>query len=282
VAIKDKDVADFVYIGLATWVMAILLMMSNHALYRLFEGYLPPTSWLIFLKRRKQDRLQRLKLEYGRLLDEYGEAETAGLGFNPAKFMKLRDLGTVLNRFYPSTEQDVLPTRFGNAIRAFEVYPREAYGVDGVAVWLRLISLIPKDFTAMIDDARSRVDFFMNVCLPAFCIAVAAVLSALLQVYGHGLPHPKAWPSGDSIWAFVTISPLGHSSLVAILGGLIALLSYRAAAGSVLGWGDLVRSAFDCYLPALSDQLGYAYPSTEEARRRFWIELNQKFSTASP
>ena len=35
-------------------------------------------------------------------------------------------------------------------------------------------------------------------------------------------------------------------------------------------WGDLVKAAFDCYLPALAERLGYKLPSTAKERKKFW------------
>ena len=42
-------------------------------------------------------------------------------------------------------------------------------------------------------------------------------------------------------------------------------------------WGDLVRSAFDLYLPNLAKQMGYTLPGTIEERRKFWSKMNSVF-----
>jgi len=43
-----------------------------------------------------------------------------------------------------------------------------------------------------------------------------------------------------------------------------------------------VKAAFDCYLPALIKQLGYAPPETLEARLAAWREVNAIFVYATP
>src|SRR5271155_3170324 len=56
--------------------------------------------------------------------------------------------------------------RFGNIIRAFEVYPRQVYEADSGNIWPRLASVMSKDFSALQDDARAQVDFFVRQLQP--------------------------------------------------------------------------------------------------------------------
>jgi hypothetical protein len=52
------------------------------------------------------------------------------------------------------------------------------------------------------------------------------------------------------------------------------LVAYRAAISLVPDWGDQVKSAFDCYLPALAKQMGYNMPIAPSSRRRIWEDLS--------
>jgi hypothetical protein len=45
-----------------------------------------------------------------------------------------------LAREFPATRDQLLPTRFGNAVRSFERHPRVRYGLDGVTAWPRVKS----------------------------------------------------------------------------------------------------------------------------------------------
>jgi|KBSSwiS6_1023812.scaffolds.fasta_scaffold79420_1 hypothetical protein len=48
---NDKTLADFAYLGLAVYSLALGFMISNYIMYRLLEGYLPPyLGWRVFEK----------------------------------------------------------------------------------------------------------------------------------------------------------------------------------------------------------------------------------------
>jgi hypothetical protein len=111
--------AQLTYAALCVYLLAVLLMAMNYAFYRFFEGYLPPVSWLRFLKAFHRNRQERL------------ERRITALGDDPrADSMTWR-----LRQQYPKSPANTLPTAFGNAIRAFELYPVEAYGVDAISAW---------------------------------------------------------------------------------------------------------------------------------------------------
>ena len=183
-----------------------------------------------------------------------------GERFSPQERNRAARLRGMLVSCYPSTETEVMPTRFGNIIRSFEVYPRQVYGADGVPIWLRLASVIPKEFAGLLEDARAQVDCFVNLANLAFLITLACVTGSLA--------------SAD--WQHLTV--VGQSEqrylLMASMSLVVCALSYWLTTVRAMAWGDLVRSAFDCYLPALIRQLGYAVPSTDAERREFWSEFN--------
>ena len=134
-ALEVKDLGQAVFLLFGVWVLAVLILLLNHWIYRLLEGYMFP-SWLAEpLKNRHRKRLHRSL----RQLDKH--------------------INTTLNRgafwysllqMTPLRDDEVLPTRFGNAIRAFETYPSEIYGADAITIWLRLTSVMPKEFMQQI------------------------------------------------------------------------------------------------------------------------------------
>jgi hypothetical protein len=81
-------------------------------------------------------------------------------------------------------------------------------------------------------------------------------------------------PTLDSLVTFLGPAGLRHGAW-AIAGFIIAVLAYFQAAAHALAWGDLVKSAFDCYLPALIKQLGFVLPVSNSERREFWKEFNR-------
>jgi hypothetical protein len=195
------------------------------------------------------------------------------------KYAQEREAFTELDRYQtlrlkllkqmPSMVGDVLPTRFGNAIRAFEVYPRDIYGADGVAIWLRLASVMPKQFADQIQDTRSQIDFLINCC---FFSAIIAFLGLSRTIYSASW-HDLDLYTTTGVHAF--ISSIDKFWLWWAAGGAVATyVFYRWAVTCVPAWGDLVMSAFDCYLPELAGQLGFELPTTEAERLRFWTTFS--------
>ena len=258
----DKALSDLTYLVLAVYGIAILLMMTNTAQYRLLEGYLPPLSLWRAGRRRHRLRRQALAAELGRL----EERSAAGL-LSQTETRRGDEVNLRLVNDYPPLDQDTLPTRFGNAIRAFESYPLEVYGADGPPIWLRLSSVIPASFTAQLEDARAQVNFLLNLLFVLLAFAATALIQAAAMTpwesIGEGVRNGliEGW------------RPLPEA--LAGIGALLVLpILYSFAVNRAKAWGDLVKAGFDCYLPALIKQLGYQSPSLDDARRAFWREFN--------
>lgn len=246
---QENPFENLTYVALAVWVLAVLLLTLNYFVYRFLEGYVFPISSLKFLKRWHVRRYRRLLAKRDRLSDRGEEDESSVLAFD------------LLNT-YPQEESDILPTLFGNRIRSFELYPWDVYRADGVIVWLRLQSVIPGSFQQTIADARAQVDFFINIWLLSLVMVIGAAIKLLTE---------RAWDpaafDADHVMLVVTI---------AVAVGVMAI-AYWLSIGRIVAWGDTVKTAFDCYLPALASQLGYEPPATESERRAFWDDLSGVF-----
>jgi hypothetical protein len=263
-ALTTKDLGKAAYLILSVWAIAVVLLMLNQPLYRLLEGYSFP-NWLAEpLKERHRRRFKKL-------LDEIQTLRGKWDGLTAAERDRYRRLRLELFRWMPATEKDVLPTRFGNAIKAFEVYPREIYGADGVTIWLRLIAVIPKSFSEQIADTRSQLDFLVNSCLFSCIIAFVGAFRTVRS----GNWHEFYLSQFTGIVPFLL--SIEKSWLVWAAGGALAAYAfYRWAVSCVPSWGELVRTAYDCYLPTLATQLGFELPTTEARRRRFWTTFSQQ------
>jgi hypothetical protein len=246
-----------------------LLLVLNDPLYRFLEGYPPFPGWLAeWLKKRKRRRLQSWSREIRTLHDEWAEQ---GSAFPAAKRDQYQRLRRDFVKSMPPLERYILPTRFGNAIRAFEVYPGEIYGADGVVIWLRLTSVISKTFGEQIQDIRSQIDFLVNCWFFSVIVALLGAARAIFSANWHNLDLHTT----DGDLAF--ISSIDKFWLFWAAGGAIAAyLFYLVAVNRVPAWGGLVMSAFDCYLPALAEQLGFELPTTEAERRSFWETFSQQ------
>ena len=160
---SEKKLGDLTYLAVIVWVLAILLMTFNQMQYRLLEGYLPPVSWLFPLRWWHRWRFRRLNCQYEKLVTKWQVAVDKGQDLSEREQDRTTFLSIRRAAHYPTRKSEILPTRFGNTIRSFEVYPRELYCADSVAIWPRLASVIPKDFAGLLDDARAQVNFFVNI-----------------------------------------------------------------------------------------------------------------------
>ena len=182
---------------------------------------------------------------------------------------KLDQVSAELFRSFPSNEAWLLPTRLGNAIRAFETYPMTVYGGDGVPLWPRLLTVIPSDFCRTLDDARAEVNFLANMVLVATPLAVATV--ARWEAGIRWAAPTAAAPAPDLGWMFAQAH--GVFLVAAALLLLAAWGFYRWTVLQAKAWGELVRTAFDCYLPDLAKKLGYALPQQGQRQRDFWGDI---------
>jgi hypothetical protein len=254
-AASDKKLSELLYVALMVWVLAIVLLTTNNFQYRLLEGYSVPVALRAWVSGWQRFRFRRLTAKVARLQGQTGRQS------------ELISATLALLNGFPTSIDQLLPTRFGNAIRAFEVYPRRVYGADSIPVWLRLGSVIPKSFAAQIEDARSRVDCLMNVACLAAALSVVALGGSLLQAnWKFQLTDPFFFAPGGA-----------REFNVALAGFVVAYLAYRWATVQVQLWGELVKSAFDCYLVALIRQMGYEVPLTAARRRAFWDDFNRVF-----
>jgi hypothetical protein len=263
-SVNDDILGKATYLLLVAYGLGILLMATNTLQYRLLEGSIPPLSWIGPLAGRHEARRHALAQEY--------ETLAARREHHPAKFAeadsaRLSAVGQQLSADYPPVGMKVLPTGFGNVIQAFEAYPFVVYGADSAPVWQRLAAVIPKDFASQLDDARAPVNAFLNLVYVLKIVALIAIVRTATDT-----PWPaflEAMRTGQlAHWHVMTAAAIGAAAIV-LIGP-----AYLLAKTSAKAWGEVVKAAFDCYLPALPKQLGYAAPTSDAARRAFWTEVN--------
>src|SRR5262249_12273609 len=139
---------------LSTWVLAILLQSINRQVFRIAEGY-----WSFGLKDRLNGRqirkFRKLKAQFDQL---YGRIHE----LRKQEMETLTELSRARARKFPSKEDLVLPTSFGNVVRAYEDYSRVVYGFESINGWARLQGVMSKEFREVLSNDRSRVDLWLN------------------------------------------------------------------------------------------------------------------------
>ena len=235
--------------GFAILLLSVSLLVLNRELYRVLEGYgdINPLRLFRFLeKTRYEDLTDEFKKVESQLevFDEKHENAPASL---ERRWVKLR---MDLTEQFPDEIEYLLPTAFGNTIRAFEMYPRVMYGIGGVVGWDRLLGVIPRDYLELVEDAKSRVDFWINL---GFLGSLLYVFYIYLAVLSGILPSPLLW-------------------VIVLLICVVAPLRARSAAA---GWGNLVKSAYDIYLPTLREKIEMKAGGSRDDEMKTWFSFSQ-------
>jgi hypothetical protein len=152
---------------------------------------------------------------------------------------------------FPQRSDDLRPTRLGNVLAAAERHPNYAYRMDGVLWWPRLYPLLSERFTERLEATLIPMLALLNMC------TVALIVTVLGSAY-------LAWDDART-WLFM--ASLGS-------GLLFSTLLYNAAVSQAIGYGNLVRSAFDLYRHEILKQMGMFIPTNLQDELALWEVLS--------
>ena len=145
---------------ISIWSLAVLMLLLNYAQYQILEGIRWPISQLRGFKLSQQQALASLRERRDNLRLRLSKDKT----LPRPEYQELQHILTELAWKFPRDSALLLPTRFGNTIRAFEHYTNDIYGADSVTLWPHLASVMTKQFQDALNDARSQVDCLVNIC----------------------------------------------------------------------------------------------------------------------
>jgi hypothetical protein len=236
-------------LGLAAWLGAIFLMANNLLLYQVLEGYGRWNPIGIFGPLQRS-RFRRLQKRIQKLNDEYQHHLSHKLSFPSQKALERAELMRVATETFPDDEEWLLPTAFGNAIRGFEVYSRVVYGMEAIQGWPRLFAVLPKEFSAAIDTAKALTDLWVNFFFLSLLLVVEWLV---LAIYEQRVS--QSW--------------------VPVAGIAVAAFSSYSATKAATQWGELVKSAFDVFLPTLRSKLGFSTPATIADEQALWRSFSK-------
>jgi hypothetical protein len=263
-SVGDKTIAVLA----VALVGGVVLNALQTPLYRVLEGYLwpgPLARWRRkhYVKTRRTVR-KRLELIYYRTntdLTTENKQRLAELEADPEirKYVKRdRSLTTVqaaLRREsarFPIDDDQVAPTRLGNAIRLFETYGFDRYCLDSQVLWYELTAAVPKELNRQVDIARAGVDFFVCLLYGNLLVAVTALASL-----GASRAHP--------LILLVTAGALA----------VLTLLWYRLAWVNTDEWGFTVRALVNLGRKPLAERLSLRLPRDLQRERKMWLLYTQ-------
>ncbi|MDM8519782.1 hypothetical protein QUF64_07025 [Anaerolineales bacterium HSG6] len=265
-------------IGFLLWGGGFMLLAMNRFILRVMEGYgkynpfrildrlgepsdrfqqnlsnqLPP--WLkrflpsALLTVGEKKRLEKLKQEIA-VLGQQGDS-------------RQRDrLLRKQRQEFPEKEDRLLPTSFGNAIRAFEEYSRLMYGLDAIPGWNHLQAVITPEFSQLVNDTKASVDFWANVWFLSWFVLVEYIVIVGFR-----------WYNPVDGWGVVSAWLIPWFIMIVLLFVYFCFFSAKNAA---ILWGYWVKASFDVFIPELRQKLELPKPATREAEREMWVKFSQ-------
>jgi hypothetical protein len=249
---RHSDATQLLILGGIALVAGLSLSGCSYLITRAFEGYplLRLRRWpIIGLIPRAAVAAQRHRFKQLRAVrDDKSKPQTDR---NTAAWC--------LERYFPHEEEKLLPTRIGNAIRAFEQHSNVRWGLDGVTIWPRIEALLSSDEREI--HVNSKIDFyvFVNGALAAYLVGVSLVYDKAVNV-----PHPA------SHWLLYAI-PF-----------VVGYMLYRAALAPAVNWGDAVRASIDLHRLELYEKLGVRAPTSFTDEREVAKQINRALLYARP
>ncbi|HEY5730128.1 MAG TPA: hypothetical protein VIS72_08760, partial [Anaerolineales bacterium] len=180
---------------------------------------------------------------------------------------------------FPLREDDLMPTRLGNVLRASEQYP-EKYGLlAGISLWPRLSTLLPQNMANQLEETNNHFIFLLNSSFLSYVNGLIGLLVLgicyIFQCCSVGI---------------VSVNPL--FGIHVPLSSLISLFSKEEFLIVVFGWflfgyilylfsipvaktfGLLIRSSYDLYRFDLLKQLNYRIPRSLLQEKKDWVKIS--------
>jgi hypothetical protein len=247
-----------VFITAVSIALAISLQPLQFRLVQLLEGYWP--AWVPLLvarvgiasETRRRDRIIK-RISMPSALSS-GPAQTAAEEKSQTAEIQVRER-------FPS-EDRLLPTALGNALRASEDRVGQRYGLESVIIWPRLFRVLPREFQEALDDEVTQLD--VSARLTVTWSIAAAVGSVVVLRDPHALAEHPAW-----------------GAIVACVW-LLARLSYSSAVESALAHGSDVEVAIDLYRDRVVEAMRLPPTRKLSQDRRVFAQLCRLFQTHGP
>lgn len=152
--------------------------------------------------------------------------------------------------YFPRNIDLTRPTRLGNILTAEEEYSYQMYRLDAVLWWPRLALFLPETFRMQLDSAFTPLIALLNLSFLLVLLALGSCLLLLTQA---------PW------WLFLSSFSLSL---------LMSRIAYFAATSQAIGYGNLIRVAFDLYRHDILKQMHIPVPDNLVEERLLWDALN--------
>lgn len=268
------DFDFWLLVTIPTLVIGFTLTTLNTYILKFYEGYvfIHLFSW----KKRNHERnanslRKKCNMLYKRIKKLEKQKKTTKRNQRLLNTLKNTHyaLSTQYDLSYPPSPELILPTEFGNKLRASEAYSGTRYGIDGVLFWPRLMHVIPKSYQEVIEMTRNELSFLVNLSLLAALFSFLCAATITFIIISPLIPI--IIPTFQSF-------PLSLSYQYILIGSLAAYLSclfYKASLYSVDQFGMAIRSSYDLFRLELIKQFHLRSPKNYNKEFAIWANLTQ-------
>jgi hypothetical protein len=245
---RYSSTAEILILGGVGLLAGLFLLGLHRPILRLFEGYPLMRSGIglerpfIWLQHRTFDELAERKAAAGPKADP----QTNSRGMRA---------WLTLDRFFPDDRSRLLPTRFGNALRAAEDYAYNRWGLDSIPFWAHVEPLLSDQERQLHENARTDVAFFVNLSLATAVVGVVLIADEI------------AHTPVDPVFAWIYVAPF-----------VLAYLIYRFSIDAAQRWGVEMKASLDLHRLEVYARLGVRRPTSfTDERRTIAPALNRFF-----
>lgn len=284
VAFKDfDDISRLIILGLLISILTIIIGFTltalNTFILKMFEGYVKPfplhiayyLSYRKHLKKAQSLIQQRDKLEVN--IRELKKTIRNDPSRHVEELEKLMEqhykVAAEYALIYPEDLSDIMPSRFGNTLKAAENYPGERYGLDGVQFWPRLVHVIPTEYKLSIDNTRNELSFLVNMSILSALFSFLSLLAIFFSMAGID------GAGTDTKIYFEFWSLAGKYIIYATFGIISCYFFYNTSIFSVSSFGLMIRSSFDLFRLDLLKKFGVEKPTDSIKEFDVWNQLNE-------
>src|SRR5208282_895989 len=221
------------------WFVSILLMALNRPLIRLLEGYGRGNPFRIFLPRRENEFETHIFPLFTKL-KEIIQAEQNGEVGPDAEDDFLDKVWRAVNS-YPDIIGNVLPTKLGNVMRAYERYSDVVYGMEAIALWPRIFMVIPEEARTLFREGEALFQFDLNA-LVAGSVSFVVYFTIVAVAVQSGNP--------DELLIAL------RWSLIPVISALLAWFGWWQLPVAAGQRGEQVKAVFDLYRDKFAEALG--------------------------
>jgi hypothetical protein len=271
---------------IATCWLAFYLYSSTNWTIQLYEGYKFPRFLTELMTLYFRQRLHKKPLEiYEARRKQFEKPPKA----NDNRLKEPREfaLGELerMETFSPIDEDNLLPTRLGNVLRASECYADERYKLNSLVVFPKLLHVFPQHFTNELEDKNNRFIFLLHSSLLAYLVGFPAFLIGILNRFLSPLCSYVSTPEwilnsfcqeGFISKGFAVLSPNEYIIAGSLFIGL-GYIIYRVGVDAAREFALHVRAGFDLYRLDLLRQLNHRLPKTLSDERQIWELLSEYF-----